>query len=305
MITNVAAPSIPATIPNKILKNYLLSEREIVMLSGASKKRAFTLIELLVVIAIIAILAAMLLPALAKSKFRAKVINCTSNYRQWTTMANIYATDDPQGSMPSFALQQAGGNPSDVSVNFLTNMFAYGMSVPMFFCPVRTADSDAAQTWYTAKFHKNYTTVGQLNSYFTGLSTDIEGGVPGRSVNGGYSKLYHEWWVPRPNTLGAPTASDYFPALSGSYTKGVNPANTVGWPRKTSDSSASFSPIISDLAEAGTVNVDDVSKDVPPEAHMYGGSLNSINVGYADGHVELHNRNTIQWQYTAQSFIFY
>ncbi|HEV2434589.1 MAG TPA: type II secretion system protein [Verrucomicrobiae bacterium] len=66
-------------------------------------KSAFTLIELLVVIAVIAILAAMLLPALASAKRRAVQIGCMNNLRQMNLYLQMY-TDDNNGVFPTALL---------------------------------------------------------------------------------------------------------------------------------------------------------------------------------------------------------
>ncbi len=104
-----------------------------------STSRAFTLIELLVVIAIIAILAAMLLPALSRAKSKAQRITCANNLKQVGLGMRLWA-DNNDGKFPWKVPQSAGGgmpNGTDnAKVNFQFTIVSNELVTPkILLCP--------------------------------------------------------------------------------------------------------------------------------------------------------------------------
>jgi prepilin-type processing-associated H-X9-DG protein len=225
--------------------------------------------------------------------------------RQWGVVANGYTSDNTKGVLPSFPMTIgfAGGNLWDVDAGMATNLVPYGLTVPMWFCPVRPKDFQSVVNANPGVKITSPYQFPQLNNPPNGQ------GIEYAHV---YLTIFYSVYIPR--QLGTSANSGWWPIdtsqsswAAPTFGGKINPSipyYSTGnpWPLHASDKWAGSNPILTDTCfygnygvTGGFVSTWDKAAGKQSGGHPYGGKIQNVNLLYADGHVILHNSRQFIW----------
>jgi len=252
--------------------------------AGVVRPTGFTLIELLVVIAIIAILAAMLLPALARAKAKAKDIQCFNSCKQMVLSLTMYAADNG-GKLIYY---------DDTTLWISQLQTNYNQTAQSRICPV-TRD-DAGTLW------KQPPNAGLGGFGVADYTWDWVYGTP--SYHGSYG--INGWCYTGMTGLDSAEKAEYYGKDSAITKPTMTPyfSDSVwvdGWPMETDAPARNLYTGADDnsmqrvtIARHGLNGPASAPRKVASGAPLTG----RINMGFADGHVEavrLQNLWTLYW----------